>query len=105
MHGGLHRKGGEIICLIYTDENGNKFWYRIADHNFSDKNLHREDGPAVIRSTDTYQAWWINGKRHRIEGPARIWANDNQEWYYNGQKIGCHSQEEFEHLIKLKAFW
>ena len=30
---------------------------------------------------------WRNsqGQQHRIDGPARIWANGTQWWYHNGQ--------------------
>jgi hypothetical protein len=41
---------------------------------------HREDGPARIGADGT-QVWWLNGKPHREDGPAVIWANGTQEWY------------------------
>jgi hypothetical protein len=44
--------------------------------------LHREDGPAYIRAAG-YRAWWLNGKRHREDGPAVIWASGTQEWWLN----------------------
>lgn len=34
--------------------------------------LHRTDGPARI-FPDGYQAWYLNGKRHRTGGPAIDW--------------------------------
>jgi len=45
---------------------------------------HRIDGPAIIH-TDGYRAWWINDKRHRIDGPAIIWADGRQAWCINGE--------------------
>ena len=47
--------------------------------------LHREDGPAVI-FPDSSQEWWINGKRHRENGPAVIYKDGTQEWWLNGNK-------------------
>ncbi len=41
--------------------------------------LHREDGPAVIWAGG--QEWFSNGKRHRDDGPAVVWT-DGQIWWY-----------------------
>lgn len=65
--------------------------------------LHRLDGPARIWS-DGRKSWWINGQRHRLDGPA-IEGPEINTWYFNNKYIDCDSQQEFERLIKLKAFW
>ena len=69
----------------------------VFDHNFlvypPDKprewrvngRLHREDGPARIWA-DGGQEWWINGILHREDGPAIIYPNGNKEWYVNGNR-------------------
>jgi len=44
--------------------------------------LHIEDGPAVIQKIYGIQFWW-----------------------YKGKYIPCNSQEEFERILRLKAFW
>ena len=31
---------------------------------------HREDGPAVEYCINGSKEWWLNGKRHREDGPA-----------------------------------
>ena len=56
---------------FYPD--GTKFW-------IVDGQLHREDGPAVIRMNGT-QEWWLNGKLHREDGPAYISPLGTQIWY------------------------
>jgi hypothetical protein len=49
--------------------------------------IHRENGPAIIGGNG-YKAWHINGKRHRLDGPAREWTHvDADEWYINDFKI------------------
>jgi len=55
---------------------------------------------------------WIDtdtdtGLRHRDDGPAIIYGDESelQMWWYQGKFIDCSSQEEFERLLKLKAFW
>ena len=44
---------------------------------------HREDGPA-IEDTDGYKAWYLNGVRHREDGPAIEYKSGNREWWLNG---------------------
>ena len=44
---------------------------------------HREDGPA-IEYTDGTKYWYLNGKRHREDGPA-IDHPDGKYWYLNDE--------------------
>ena len=39
----------------------------------------------VITLCDGRQEWREDGKRHRLDGAARIWANGHQEWYVDGK--------------------
>lgn len=48
---------------------------------------------------------FINGQLHRDDGPAFECHNGSQKWFLNGVLIRCETQEEFEHFMKLKAFW
>ncbi len=66
--------------------------------------LHREDGPAIEHANGT-KCWYINNKRHREDGPAIEYVDGVKKWYLNGIHIPCTSQEQFEKLMKLKAFW
>jgi hypothetical protein len=45
---------------------------------------HRSDGPAVIYPNGT-QCWYWRGKRHRVDGPAVIYSCDTQWWYQHGE--------------------
>lgn len=101
--------GSGIVRTI--DPHGNRAWYL-------DSQLHRTDGPAldycydycydVYGSAIEYAngdcEWWLYDLRHRLDGPAVDW-NDNKQWFYMDKRINCNSQEEFERLLKLKAFW
>lgn len=44
---------------------------------------HREDGPAFEDSNGSKQ-WYINGERHREDGPAVEHSSGRKEWYLNG---------------------
>ena len=46
---------------------------------------HRLDGPARVWA-DGDQEWWTNGQRHRLDGPAFIGADGYQAWYKQGQR-------------------
>jgi hypothetical protein len=45
---------------------------------------HREDGPALIY--DDGSIWYLNGQRHRINGPAVQQKNGEQHWYIKGNR-------------------
>ena len=45
---------------------------------------HRLDGPAVIYANGR-QEWWVNGQRHRLDGPAVISAEGEQVWFVNNR--------------------
>tara|TARA_S200002703_G_scaffold120595_1_gene106405 strand:- start:233 stop:526 length:294 start_codon:yes stop_codon:yes gene_type:complete len=47
---------------------------------------HREDGPAIERADGSKQ-WYLNGERHRENGPAIEYANGDKSWYLNGKKV------------------
>jgi hypothetical protein len=65
--------------------------------------LHREDGPAAIYVNGD-ETWYLNGKWHREDGPAFDWIGA-KSWCYHGKYIPCKTQQEFERLLRLKAFW
>jgi hypothetical protein len=83
------------ICTKYAD--GSKSWYRNDER-------HREDGPAVEYANGS-KFWFLNGKLHREDGPAYEYADGEKQWWYHGKQLDCNTQEEFERLMKLRAFW
>ena len=42
-----------------------------------------------------YKAWYLNGKRHREDGPAMEWANGYKAWWLNGKEV---TEEEHKSL-------
>jgi hypothetical protein len=48
--------------------------------------LHRIDGPAMEWISGTKQ-WFINGKLHRTDGPAIELASGSNSWWVNGIEI------------------
>ena len=35
---------------------------------------------------DGTKQWFLNGKRHREDGPAIEWTGGSKEWYLNGER-------------------
>jgi hypothetical protein len=95
-------KNGLII-----EDDGTKCWY-------VDDQLHREDGPALEKPKN-YRAWFKNGKLHREDGVAIEYFGRDGDlgvgwfptkiWYYRGRRVDCSCQEEFDRLIRMRAFW
>jgi len=52
---------------------------------FLNGKIHREDGPAVVWA-DGSKFWFIDDKRHRDDGPAVVWSTGTKEWWLNGRK-------------------
>jgi len=46
---------------------------------------HREDGPA-IESNDGSKYWYTNGKKHREDGPAIENSNGSKFWFVDGKR-------------------
>jgi len=47
----------------------------------------------------------VNGKYHREDGPAFEYFDGTKDWWVNDKLLPCQTQEEFEKLMRLRAFW
>jgi hypothetical protein len=47
---------------------------------------HRVDGPARVWSNGRKE-WWLNGEHHRVDGPARVWSSGRKEWWLNDNHV------------------
>jgi len=59
---------------------------------------HRFDGPA-IEYIDGVKHWFLDGRRHREDGPALTYSNGYKEWWLNN-----NSFSEKEHREALKEY-
>ena len=41
--------------------------------------------PVMTQDADGTKVWCLNGKYHRVDGPAIEWADGNKWWYLNGK--------------------
>ena len=76
----------KIFGIFKTIENElTKICYNGSQSWYLNGKRHREDGPAIIYA-DGEQRWYLNGELHREDGPAVIGANGYQAWYLNGKR-------------------
>lgn len=75
-----------------------------------DGTLHRLDGPASERA-DGSRTWYVHGRRHRTDGPARIRGCD-YSWYVHGRRIAAtldlnelYDDGEIELLAHVLSTW
>ena len=85
--------GGQIV-----DDGFMKKWYNAKGQH------HRLDGPASITELG-FQTWWINDKKHREDGPARI-QNNVEHWYLFGLRIDQDPIKEWleENNMSMKYY-
>jgi hypothetical protein len=60
---------------------------------------HREDGPA-IEYADGTKYWYLNDKLHREDGPAVEYADGDKSWYLNDNR---YTEQEFNEKMNPKA--
>jgi hypothetical protein len=105
IHGRPHRIEGPAI-----ERDGNFSWYFRGSEM---KCNTQEEFQVLISQTVqphvlmTYTRENEKGELgfHRKDGPAVEFTNGEKHWYYNGERINCRTQEEFEKkTIKLRLF-
>jgi hypothetical protein len=47
---------------------------------------HRVDGPAM-EDNDGSKEWWLNGELHRVDGPAIEWHDGTKSWFLTDQLV------------------
>lgn len=93
-------------CWKRVKTSGDIIWYKDKDL----KIISRLDGPA-IENTNGYQAYVVDGKFHRLGGPAQIWDENNCN-YFEDDKLhrldgpACirSSPRDNQYFIKGKCF-
>ena len=45
---------------------------------------HRVDGPAIEYAYGEKE-WYLDGERHRVDGPAIEWVDGTKQWFLNGK--------------------
>ena len=74
-----------------------------SKHWFLNGKHHRVDGPAA-EYADGSKHWYLNNKRHRVDGPAYEDANGNKWWYLNG-KLHRIDGPAVEYTNGYKEWW
>lgn len=67
-----------------------------------DGELHRDDGPAVLRNG--YEAWYRNGDFHRDDGPAVKLTNGTTEYWLFGRELDPIAFEMYYLLVNREEY-
>jgi len=68
-----------------------------------DGKFHRLDGPA-IEFADGMKEWWVDGKCHRLDGPAIEYPDGTKKWYIFGKEYLDKELFEVSSSILLMLF-
>ena len=41
----------------------------------------------IVKVYENRTEWFLNGKRHRTDGPAAEWADGSKWWWLNGEQV------------------
>ena len=63
------------------------------------------NGGELWEYTNGNKHWILNGQFHRTDGPAWEGYDGSKEWWINGKYLPCTNQNQFERLMRLRAFW
>lgn len=69
-----------------------------SKHWYVDGKRHRTDGPAVDRP-DGSKYWYVNGKLHRTDGPAVMHTSGRNTWWVHGKQ--CVSPADYQNATNL----
>jgi hypothetical protein len=58
----------------------------VIEWHDADGRLHRADGPARVFASGR-QEWYRHGRRHRDDGPAASYPDGRRIWFENGERI------------------
>lgn len=93
-------------CWKRVKTSGDIIWYKDKDL----KIISRLDGPA-IENTNGYQAYVVDGKFHRLGGPAQIWDENNCNYFeddklhrLDGPACVRSNPRDNQYFIKGKCF-
>ena len=75
-----------------------KVWTNGTKEWWINGKRHREDGPAIEYASSS-KHWCLNDELHREDGPAIERANGTKSWYLNGEEL---SEEEFNNRTKVE---
>ena len=91
-----YKKKDHLRTFYLKDEHCTIEYNDGSKHWWLNGRYHRLDGPA-IEYIDGTKLWYLNGKPHRVDGPAIEHASGYKAWYLNGKEYS-----EKEHYIFTK---
>ena len=86
--------------IVEVDEDNNVFWF---DYNNPD-NFHRLGGLPACEYANGDKEYYVNGLRHRLNGPAVEFVNGTKFYFENGKKHRIDGPA-YESANGYKEYW
>jgi hypothetical protein len=85
------------MVFVIQDHASTKEPYLVCTYWYKNGKHHREDGPASIFADGSVRYWCKNGKKHRLDGPACVYKNGPPDEYWIDGKE--YSLKEWMRLV------
>lgn len=85
---GEHKETRYLLNSVFHREDGPAHTHKNYEAWYWEGKRHRLDGPAVTIITSNgikEEQWWINGDLHRENGPAQQWSDGWKSYYKHGK--------------------
>ena len=76
--------------MITVKEPSDSYWNYIKKH---------PEFTGIVIDGKGNKHWYLNGKRHRKDGPACVWENGDKEWWLNGKML---TEQEWKIVMRKK---
>lgn len=73
------------------------------DNQFIEESIYVPDNFTGISRWSYGECWYLNGKWHRLDGPARKFYNKFKEWHLNGKQVSEEQHKLYRDLMNLKG--
>jgi hypothetical protein len=103
-----------IIALIRDNKSTTYYRLLLAIPRFGRATLdrvkqlrwqsHFTTQTVIMEPEGAHQEWWLNGRRHRIDGPAIIETDGYNHWYLHGKRYRIDMPATDKYLIQQMWF-
>lgn len=91
------------FCRLETTKTGVSAWLNPEGlpHRVDAEGV--QDGPAVYFENYPGEAWVINGKPNRLDGPAKIYSQGNPEYFLAGVRMTPEEWAQDPRVVGYKS--
>ena len=77
--------------------------YTVDNKFIKETNMFTYNFTGKLKWPNGETSWRLNGKFHRIGGPAYIWHNGDEEWWIDNKIVTKEEHDLLYDIMKLKG--